>query len=71
MRKTKIKRRFKPTDITNDDLMLLGMASGLDSKEKQFLTFGKSYDRLRQLDLITDENTISWYGRKLLKELAC
>lgn len=70
MTKTKIRRKYKPSDITNDDLMLLGKASGLDSREKEFLCFGKQYAKLRALDLITDECSLSWYGKQLLKELS-
>ncbi len=65
--KTKVRKRFKPKDLSQDDLQLLGRASALNGKE--FLTFGKSYNKLRELDLITDEMKLSWYGKKLLEFL--
>jgi len=65
--KTKVRRKFKPKDLSQDDLMLLGRASALTGKE--FLTFGPAYNKLRQLDLITDEMQLSWYGKKLLEFL--
>lgn len=66
-KKFKVRKKWKVSDIHPDDLLLLGKASGL--VEKEFLTFGKSYDKLRSLDLITDECQLSWYGKKFLKYL--
>ena len=68
MKKTKIRRRFKVTDMRQDDLDLLAQAYALP--EESFLCFGKSYAVLKALDLITEECKISWYGKKLIRSLA-
>lgn len=66
--KTKLRKRFKVTDLKPRDLDLLSIAYALP--EDTFLCFGKSYSVLRALDLITEENKISWYGRKLIRSMA-
>ena len=63
----KIRRSYKVTDITQQDLELLSKAYALDPEYS--LCFGKSYERLKSLDLITEDAKISWYGKKLIKHL--
>lgn len=61
-------KKYKYEDLKSRDIDLLATAYALP--EESFLCFGKSYPILRNLDLITDENKISWYGKKLIKSLA-
>lgn len=62
-----MKTKVKFSDLKDGDLELLAKAY---SANKELSTcFANSYRRLRELDLITDDMKISWYGKKLLKYL--
>lgn len=67
MPKVKIRKRFKVTDLRQSDMDLLATAYALP--EDVSLCFGRSYFILKDLDLITEECKISWYGRKLIRSL--
>lgn len=67
MNQIRIKKRFKVSDLRQSDLNLLATAYALP--EDTFLCFGRSYSILKDLDLITEECKISWYGRKLIRSL--
>jgi hypothetical protein len=67
--KKNIKLRKKPTlkDVTKYDVRLLIKAYNL--KEDEFLCFGSAYGKLAELMLVTEDNRISYYGRKLVQHL--
>lgn len=65
MKKTKLRKKVLPGDLKPRDLDLLQQASY--TPETHFLCFGHSYFKLKELELITNENKISYYGKQLVK----
>lgn len=61
---------FKIQDLTQTEYDLLYKSFWLHKdKDEPFVCFGRYYDKLRQLELVDNENQITYTGRQLVKFL--
>lgn len=68
MVKKKKFRIYKLDELNKDDFALLKQSYFLyRNNTEEFVCFGKHYNKLRQLELIDDDNQITFHGRSLVK----
>ena len=68
MVKKKKYRIYKLEELNRNDFTLLKQSYFLyRNNTEEFVCFGPSYFKLRQLELIDDDNQITFHGRSLVK----
>lgn len=68
MKKVIRKKKFKIGDVTKSDYLLMKQAFFLSDKDT-FVCFGPTFSKLNQLDLVDDENQLTYTGKALVKFL--
>lgn len=60
-------KRFKLEDLTLGDVDMLAMAASVP--QGTWFCFGQSFYKLYDLDLIDKDNSVTFYGKQLIKSL--
>lgn len=60
-------KRFKLEDLTLGDIDMLAMAASIP--QGAWFCFGPSFYKLYDLDLIDKDNSVTFYGKQLIKSL--
>lgn len=66
MRKENVKK-YTLNDLNINDIQLLSLAASLPPKT--WMCFGMSYYKLSDLNLIDRDNSVTFYGKELIKSL--